>query len=156
RQALSSNSLTLLLPEKVASPEQLRAVGEGIGLGAYRFTKYLTGKRRPETELGVVEVSRTGRGTPADAKALQPGLDLAGAVRVARDAVNEPPNELTPEGLAAIARDIAKRGKLKVKVLDKKGIEAAGMKLHYAVGQGSSNEPRFIHLTYAPSKPKAK
>lgn len=156
RQALSSNSLTLLLPEKVASPEQLRAVGEGIGLGAYRFTKYLTGKRRPETELGTVEVSRTGRGTPADAKALQLGLDLAGAVRLARDAVNEPPNELTPEGLAAIARDIAKRGKLKVKVLDKKGIEAAGMKLHYAVGQGSSNEPRFIHLTYAPSKPKAK
>src|SRR5690606_40119064 len=50
----------------------------------------------------------------------------------------------------------AKRGKLKVKVLDRKGIAAAGMKLHHAVAQGSSNEPRFIHLTYEPSKPKAK
>jgi leucyl aminopeptidase len=41
-------------------------------------------------------------------------------------------------------------------VLDKKGIESAGMKLHYAVGQGSVNEPRFIHLTYSVAKPKAK
>jgi leucyl aminopeptidase len=156
RQAISATSLGLFLPEKVAGAESLRAVGEGIGLGAYRFTKYLTGKRRPESELGLVEVNRAGRTTPAEVKALQLGLEISGAVALARDAVNEPPNVLTPEGLAEVARGIAKRGKLKIKVLDKKGIEAAGMKLHYAVAQGSSNEPRFIHLTYAPSKPKAK
>ncbi|HTV23476.1 MAG TPA: leucyl aminopeptidase [Polyangiaceae bacterium] len=156
RQAINASSLTLLLPEKATGPEALRAVGEGVGLGAYRFTKYLTGKRKPETELGNVEVTRGGKSTPAEAKSLQLGLELAGAVSLARDAVNEPPNELTPEGLAEIARGISKRGKLKLKVLDKKGIEAAGMKLHYAVGQGSSNEPRFIHLTYSPAKPKAK
>jgi leucyl aminopeptidase len=156
RQALTATSLGLFLPDKVAGAESLRAVGEGIGLGAYRFTKYLTGKRRPDSELTGVEVCRPGRATPAETKAVQLGLDLAGAVALARDAVNEPPNELTPEGLAEIARGISKRRKLKLKVLDKKGIEAAGMKLHYAVGQGSTNEPRFIHLTYAPSKPKAK
>lgn len=156
RQAASAASLCLQLPEKVAGVVPLRAIGEGIGLGAYRFSKYLTGKRRPETELGEVEVCRHGRPTPAESKALSVGLALAAAVGIARDAVNEPPNELVPESLAAIARDIAKRGKLKLQVLDKKGIAAAGMKLHYAVGQGSSNEPRFIHLTYAPAKPKAK
>jgi leucyl aminopeptidase len=156
RQAISASSLGLFPPDKTSGPEALRAIGEGIGLGAYRFTKYLTGKRRPEGELASVEVNRPGRVTPAETKALQLGLDLAGAVALARDAVNEPPNELTPEGLAEIARGISKRGKLKLKVLDKKGIQAAGMKLHYAVGQGSANEPRFIHLTYAPSKPKAK
>src|SRR5688572_2036342 len=47
RQALSAASLALALPEKAVGPDQLRAVGEGLGLGAYRFTKYLTGKRRP-------------------------------------------------------------------------------------------------------------
>src|SRR5690606_6080861 len=47
---------------------------------------------------------------------------------------------------------VARDYKLKLKVLDKKGILAAGMKLHYAVGQGSSNEPRFIHMTYSPKK----
>jgi leucyl aminopeptidase len=156
RQAISAASLCLLLPEKAVGPELLRAVGEGLGLGAYRFTKYLTGKRRPETELATVEVSRPGRVTPAESKALETGLAVAASVALARDAVNEPPNELTPEGLAELARGIAKRGKLKIKVLDKKGIEAANMKLHYAVGQGSSNEPRFIHLSYVPQKPRAK
>ncbi len=28
------------------------------------------------------------------------------------------------------------------------------MNLHYAVGQGSTNEPRFIHLTYTPKAGK--
>ncbi len=156
RQAISAASLSLFLPEKAQGVEALRAVGEGIGLGAYRFTKYFTGKRRPESDLGSVDVIRAGRSTAAEAKALQLGLSIAGAVSLARDAVNEPPNELTPEGLAEIARGIAKRGKLKLKILDKKGIAAANMKLHYAVGQGSANEPRFIHLSYVPAKPKAK
>jgi leucyl aminopeptidase len=156
RQAISAASLGLFPPDKTSGAEALRAIGEGVGLGAYRFTKYLTGKRRPEGELGSVEVSRPGRATAAETKALQLGFDIAGAVTLARDAVNEPPNELTPEGLAEIARGIAKRRKLKLKVLDKKGIQTAGMKLHYAVGQGSANEPRFIHLTYTASKPKAK
>lgn len=156
RQAISAASLALALPDKVAGPEALRAVGEGLGLGAYRFTKYFTGKRKPDSELKEVEVCKVGKASPAESKALQTGLGIAGSVALARDAVNEPPNELTPEGLAEIARDIAKRGKFKLKVLDKKGIAAAGMKLHYAVGQGSSNEPRFIHLTYQPAKPKAK
>jgi leucyl aminopeptidase len=156
RQAVSAASLALALPDRVAGPEALRAVGEGLGLGAYRFTKYFTGKRRPDSELKEVEICKAGKASPAESKALQTGLAIARSVGLARDAVNEPPNELTPEGLAEIAREIAKRGKFKLKVLDKKGIAAAGMKLHYAVGQGSSNEPRFIHLTYQPPKPKAK
>jgi leucyl aminopeptidase len=156
RQAVSASSLALALPEKTAGAPLLRAVGEGVGLGAYRFAKYFTGKRKPEGELGSVEICRQGRPAPAEIKALQLGFAIAEAVGLARDAVNEPPNELTPEGLAEIARGIAKRGKLKLKILDKKGIAAAGMKLHYAVGQGSTNEPRFIHLSYAPAKPKAK
>jgi leucyl aminopeptidase len=39
-------------------------------------------------------------------------------------------------------------------VLDKQAILKAGMRLHYAVGQGSSNEPRFIHLSYTPKGAK--
>jgi leucyl aminopeptidase len=116
----------------------------------------LTGKRRPEVELSRVDVHKAGRATPAETKALALGVQVAGAVAVARDAVNEPPNEMTPEGLAGVARAIAKRGRLKLKVLDKKGIRDAKMALHYAVGQGSENEPRFIHLSYVPKRPKAK
>jgi leucyl aminopeptidase len=136
----------LLLPADV----DFRLVGEAAGLGVYRFVKYFTGDRRPKSEIKKISVFAKGR-VPARARQeLALGADVAAAVALARDAVNEPPNVLTPETLASIARRIAKSGKLGVKVLDKRGIRAAGMHLHYAVGQGSSNEPRFIHLTYKP------
>jgi leucyl aminopeptidase len=132
-----------------ADPE-FRQVGEAIGLGAYRFTKYFTAERRPKSELKKVVVFPLEKPGAHAKRELALGHDIAEAIALTRDAVNEPPNVLTPEALAVIARRIAKDGKLGVKVLDKRGIRAAGMHLHYAVGQGSSNEPRFIHLSYAP------
>lgn len=144
--------LVVVLPR---NDSDLRVAGEGAGLGAYRFTKYLTGDRRPKHELSRIDVCLPSK--PIDAagkKALSLGAEIASAVAIARDAVNEPPNVLVPEKLAQIARGIAREHKLKIKVLDKAGILAAGMNLHYAVGQGSANEPRFIHLTYQPAQQK--
>jgi leucyl aminopeptidase len=150
----NTRTLHLVLPE---ADFDLRCVGEAVALGAYRFTKYFTGERRPKAELGKVSVHLArGSASAADKKALDLGVAIAEAVAITRDAVNEPPNVLTPEGLAQVARGIARKHKLKIKVLDKKGILAAGMNLHYAVGQGSENEPRFIHLSYTPKKKNKK
>jgi leucyl aminopeptidase len=150
----STRTMHLVLPE---AEFDLRSVGEAVALGAYRFNKYFTGERRPKAELGKVSV-HLARGTASASakKALDLGIAIAEAVAITRDAVNEPPNVLTPEGLAQVARGIARKHQLKIKVLDKKGILAAGMNLHYAVGQGSENEPRFIHLSYVPKKKNKK
>lgn len=150
----STRTLHLVLPD---AELELRAVGEGVALGAYRFTKYFTGDRKPKAELSKVSI-HLAKGSPSAAqkKQLDLGVAVADGVAIARDAVNEPPNVITPEGLADVARAIAKKHKLKIKVLDKKGILAAGMNLHYAVGQGSENEPRFIHLSYVPKKKSKK
>ncbi len=155
-QAAKATSLSLLAPDK-ASAETLRALAEGLCLGAYRFTKYLTGARRPKSELSEVVLLCPGAKLgPAQRRALATGEAIAGAVALARDLVNEPPNVLTPEELAARARLVAEQGKLGIEVLDKAGIHAAGMRLHYAVGQGSENEPRFVHLSYTPKRAKKK
>lgn len=152
----SAKSLALVLPDKT-SAEDVRVVGEGLRLGAYRFTKYFTGDRKPKTELGDIFAIRPGgKPTPAEKKALELGVAVGDAVCLARDAVNEPPNELFPETLAEIARDIARRGKLKITVLDKPALLEAGMRLHYAVGQGSAHEPRLIHLSYTPKGARRK
>jgi leucyl aminopeptidase len=154
RAVQSAKSVSLVLPREDVD---MRTVGEGIGLGAYRFDKYFTAERRPKTTLAKVTVHLPSSKAPADAKkALALGGEISAAVALARDAVNEPPNVVNPEALAKVAREIAKDHQLRIKVLDKKGILAAGMNLHYAVGQGSENEPRFIHLTYAPRKKKKK
>jgi len=158
RAANSANarSLAVAVPEKIPGVG-LRVVSEGLVLGAYRFTKYLTGDRAPHARLEeAVVLKLEGRPTPMDRRAIDSGMEIGYAVRIARDAVNEPANVLTPEALARLARRVARKHKLKVKVLDRQGIVEAGMKLHAAVGQGSVNEPRFIHLSYLPSKPKAK
>ena len=152
-QSSTTKSLAVVLPDPVPS---LRAVGEGIVLGAYRFSRYFTGDRKPKAELGKVTVLVSGKATAEQKKQLEVGIAVGRAVCIARDAVNEPPNELYPETLAQIAQRIGKEHGFKVKVLDKKGILAAGMHLHYAVGQGSTNEPRFIHLSYVPKKKKKK
>jgi leucyl aminopeptidase len=47
---------------------------------------------------------------------------------------------------------MAKALGLRCQVFDRKEIEKRGMKLLIAVGQGSVNEPRFVHLTYTPKK----
>ncbi|HKO51826.1 MAG TPA: leucyl aminopeptidase [Polyangiaceae bacterium] len=146
----SIRTLHLVLPE---AELDFRAVGEAVALGAYRFTKYFTGERKPKSELSKVLIHPArGSASATHKKQLDLGVAIAEAVAIARDAVNEPPNVLTPEGLAEVARGLARKHKLKIKVLDKKGILAAGMNLHYAVGQGSENEPRFIHVSYVPKK----
>lgn len=157
RAASSALSLSFVAGEHAVKPEHLRRVAEGVGLGAYAFTKYFTGDRVPKRSLGVVTVWKAkGRPSEADRKAVSQGLAVAGAVNLARDAVNEPPNVLTPEGLADLARSVARHGKMKITVLDEKGIRKAGMNLHAAVGQGSSHPPRFIHISYVPPRPRAK
>jgi leucyl aminopeptidase len=151
-QSSSTKTLALSLPQPLPP---LRAVGEAIVLGAYKFSRYFTGERKPKAELGKVTIL-VGKVTADQKKHLETGVAVGRAVCIARDAVNEPPNELYPETLAQLAQRIAKENGFKVKVLDKKGILAAGMLLHYAVGQGSANEPRFIHLSYVPKKKKKK
>ena len=157
RSALGTNVKAITFVPPLPEPD-LRALGEGLVLGAYRFTKYFTGERKPKSELGKISVlvPAAGAKSAASKKSLELGVQVARAVSLARDAVNEPPNVLYPETLAGIARSLAKKHGLKLKVLGKKQIFEAGMLLHYAVGQGSANEPRFIHLTYRPKKPKKK
>ncbi len=149
-------SVELVLPQGM--DVQLRAVAEGLELGAYRFTKYFTGDRRPKESLSSVAVVVVGADAkaPRDAKAaVALGQKVAAAVNLSRDLSNEPPNELPPAALAQAALDVARANKLKAVVFDGKQIVKHKMHLLYAVGQGSSHDPRFVHLTYTPAK-KAK
>ncbi len=146
-------SLALVLP---ASGHE-RVAAEGVVLGSYRFSKYLTGDRAPKVGLEKVELLVSAAPTKAQRDAVALGKKVGDAVCIARDLINEPPNELTPDKLAQAAVDVAKRGGLKCTVFDKEALEEKGMRLLLAVGAGSVNEPRVAHLTYTPKgvkKPK--
>src|SRR6185503_15961125 len=90
--------------------------------------------------------------------ALARGAQIAQAVNHARDLINEPAAVITPTALASDAQAIAKRhkGSVSVTVLDAKKCEELGMGMFLAVGKGSDQEPRFIHMTYKPAKKSKK
>jgi leucyl aminopeptidase len=153
-------SLAIQVPEVSGAKAAtwIRPISEGVVLGSYRFTRYFTGERRPKVELAKTTVHVAGakrKVSEAETNAAALGVAIGEAVCVARDLQNEPPNEMTPVALADAAVSVAKTHGLKATVLDRKGLERAGMKLFVAVGQGSANEPRLAHIVYAPKK-KAK
>jgi leucyl aminopeptidase len=116
----------------------------------------MTGDRRPKEELGAVTVVVPAK-LPRDTKAvISLGQRVARGVNLARDLSNEPANELPPSALAKAAEEVAKGTKLKVVVFDAKEIARRKMHLLYAVGQGSSHDPRFVHISYVPSKKSKK
>jgi leucyl aminopeptidase len=75
------------------------------------------------------------------------GAAVAAAVNRARDLQNRPANVLTPRALAARAQELEG---VSVDVLDRAGIEAAGMGAFAAVARGSDEEPRLITIRYEP------
>jgi leucyl aminopeptidase len=149
-----ATSLAIALPAGLEG--ELRAVGEGIELGAYRFTKYLTGDRKPKKSLESVTVGAAAKLKPTAKAALALGQRVALAVNFSRDLSNEPPNVIYPESFAAASEKLAKENGLHVQVFDFKEIRRRGMKLIDAVGRGSSREPRFVHISYTPRGAKRK
>ena len=167
----SAASLAFLLPQLGAGREAalVQHVAEGVHLGSYKFGRYLTGEdhKKPATlkSFGVVtDASPKGKKpTAAQLKAftaaVRRGEVIAAAINHARDLINEPAAVITPSALASDAQAIAKKhkGSVTATILDQKKCAELGMGMFLAVGQGSVQEPKFIHLTYKPAKkPKKK
>ena len=133
-----------------AASSSLRAVAEGALLGAYAFTAFRSGASAGSVRPPVAEVvlvvadsrSKDARAAVARAEA------VIGAVRLARDLVNTPPSHLHPVELAETARTEARRVGLDVEVLDVDDLTEGGYGGILGVGQGSSNPPRLVHLSY--------
>ncbi|HLL22901.1 MAG TPA: leucyl aminopeptidase, partial [Kofleriaceae bacterium] len=159
-----ARAVAFVLPTLGASREQqlVQMTAEGIVLGTYKFGRYFTGEdhKRPTAlkAFGIITDLKGKKPTASQLKAFNyavtRGTTIGDAINHARDLVNEPAAVITPSALAADAQAIAKRheGTMSVIVLDAKECAELGMGMFLAVGQGSEQEPRFIHMTYKPAK----
>ncbi|MFT3765009.1 MAG: leucyl aminopeptidase [Minicystis sp.] len=145
-----ATSLAIEVPVSLPGGAAERAAAEGVVLGAYRFTKYLTGDRIPKAQLERASLVVHGKAGKDAKDAVALGQKIGEAICIARDLINEPPNELYPAALADRAVEVAKANGLEYKVFDRPQLEKRGMKLIVAVGQGSARDPRMIHLIYKP------
>lgn len=125
--------------------DELYAEFLSIGLitGEYSFDKYKS-KKNPKT-IKEIYVNTNNQ------KAIDKGVKIAEATSFARNLSNEPAQFITPETLSQYAE---KLDGIETKVYDKEEIEKMGMTAYLAVGQGSINSPKFIHMHYKTQNPK--
>lgn len=155
RTANSDKAKRLVVGIPAGLEGRLREIVEGLEMGAYRFTKYMTGDRKPKASIGQVALCLLGD-MPADAKErIDLGQSVANGVNLARDLSNEPPNILYPDTLAAAAQAAGKEAGLEVQVYDYAEIKKRGMSLLQAVGQGSERKPCMVHMSWVPPGGKA-
>ena len=144
-------ALALPLPDDADAPAVLRAVLEGALLGSYRFAGYKTKPSRTRRDpVRALQVYVPDAADQAAAAELSRAEVVARVVRLARDWVNQPPNELRPPSFADAVVSAAEGTGLEVEVLDFEQLKSGGYGGIVAVGQGSEAPPRLVTLTYTP------
>ncbi|MFF4754828.1 leucyl aminopeptidase [Streptomyces sp. NPDC002514] len=145
----------------VADAAAVSAIAEGVLLGAYSFDTYKEngngkGAKAGNGKAPLAEAALLGA-KPRDKEhkaALTRATAVSEELNRARDLINTPPNDLTPESFAAIAQAAAKEHGIKVQVLDEKALVKGGYGGLLGVGAGSAAGPRLVKLSYTHAKAK--
>ena len=157
RAAAGSRTVLTTLADTAGVPaaDALRAALEGSLLGAYDYVKFrnasLEGRKEPVQAVQVAVPDKKAKDAVAALKRAEVVTD---AVALVRDLVNTPPGDLHPADLADIAVAECTKAGCKVEVMDEKALRKGGYGGITGVGQGSTNPPRLVRITY--THPKAK
>jgi leucyl aminopeptidase len=134
---------------ELPAAEQARALVEGTAIGSYETARWK--QDEPKRKLGSLILLGEGDGLDG---AADRAATVAKWTNRARDLVNSPPNETTPERLAERAQEIASSLEhLSAEALDPGQIAKLGMGALAAVAQGSDNPARLVVLRYDPPEP---
>lgn len=115
-----------------ANANELEAIAEGSGLGAYRFTAYKSGNH-PVTNVSVV--------TEIDAGPLERAGELLEAQKIVRDLVNTPGADLGPSAFVHRVRSLVEGTGIEVAVFEEGDLRAEGCGGLLGVGRGSDEAP---------------
>jgi len=123
-----------------------QAIAEGAVLGLYEFVKY---KKAEHEDIETLMLTiRQREKVQAVQSAVNKGKLIAEATSLARDMVNEPANYMTPSQMAEVARSVAGKYGLELKILEREDMKAMGMGALLGVAEGSEQPPKLITMTY--------
>ncbi len=153
---LGAASVAMSVPQAGGAPFPAReagvAIAEGILLGTYRFDRYRSEARSGRKHLRHVQVAAGDASLREVTEGIGFGETTASATNFARDLVNEPAGELSPQRMVEIARQVGQEVKIGVKVFEPEELRRMGMGGILGVGQGSKHPPRLIRLDYRPEE----
>lgn len=130
-----------------------QVVAEGALIGEYSFDKYKSKKDEDSKVEEFILVEKDSEKVNKLKEGVLKGEKIANAMTFARNLSNEPAQYVTPTKLAEVAKHIEG---VKTKIYDKDDIEKMEMGAFLAVGKGSCENPKFIHVKYSPANPKKK
>ena len=106
-------------------------------LGSYVFNRY---KSSPKSKWPVLKL-------PGDCNSHHV-LEIAKSVYLGRDLINTPANDMGPDELEKAARELARKFKAKIKVIQGDRLLEENFPLIHAVGRASTRAPRLIDMTW--------
>ncbi|MGZ8199123.1 MAG: leucyl aminopeptidase [Burkholderiales bacterium] len=125
--------------------------------GAYRFEQMKSRRERSPSALREVVLAVADReDLRAAARGAAHGTALAAGMALTKDLGNLPPNVCTPTYLAAQAKELGKRYRMKVQVLERADMQKLGMGSLLSVAQGSAQPPKFVVIEYGGGAKSAK
>lgn len=130
-----------------------QVVAEGALIGEYSFDKYKSKKDEDAKIEEFILVEKDSEKFNKLKEGVLKGEKIANAMTFARNLSNEPAQYVTPTKLAEVAKHIEG---VKTKIYEKDDIEKMEMGAFLAVGKGSCEHPKFIHIKYLPPNPKKK
>jgi len=125
------------------APPDLAALQLGWGLGAYRFDRYRSLRARHPARLALERL---------DAEV----LDIVTAVSRVRDLVNTPSEDMGPEQLDNIVRQIADNHSAQYESIVGEALLQRDFPAIYAVGRASKRAPRLLCLRWNPGQNAAR
>jgi len=139
---LGASTLALWLRDSEGD-DAWEAAAAGAIAGTYRPTDIYGRARDTEAMKRSVEEVVCIGGASQDA--LERGSLVGDGIAFGRDLANRAANDLTPERMGEVARELTAEG-CTVEVLEPKEMEALGMGLLLGVGQGSAHPPRLVAI----------
>ena len=119
-----------------------KAAAIGALIADYYYDKYKSEKKDRVREIDFAGFSQEN---------VNEGIIFGETMKFTRDLANEPAQNATPTKLAEIAENL---DGIETKIYDKEQCEKMGMGAFLAVGQGSVQPPKFIHMKYSCNNPK--
>ncbi len=138
---------------KISTSVASSAITDGVHLGSYRFDKYKS-KDKDTIKLNSLTILTNSKDKEISTSINYSNITCDSANYV-RDLQMENADIANPLYLEKKARELAKKHKLKIKVLGEKELTKLGAGLILAVARGSKYPPRMIFLEYN-GNPKSK
>jgi leucyl aminopeptidase len=155
RELAGQSAATFALP--ASTLVQISAVAEGAALGAYAFNEFRSSTKSDFNEpLEQIVIATKSTSDAAAKRALVRAEIIARNTAMVRDLINTPPSHLTPDSFCARMKKLATPLGLKVEILNEATLKNQGYGGIIGVGQGSANPPRLLHISYTPSKARAR